>query len=323
MTYAEAIGAGFRLVHRNWQLVLIQLLVSVLGCIAFVVVIGVPVVLAMVMLGIDLAGLADFSNLLGALGSPEEIISRYLGLVLVAVFGLLVYSLLAFALWSYVVGGSAGVIKGSIKDPEESFTWRGFLHEGRGLFFPIAGYATVMGTVALTVFLALGVMGGALASGLTALGGGTALEFFLKVFSALLFITAGAAILSVLGAVALTGFVAMVLEGAGPLKALAAAARHLNRHPGALGLYAVVFAGYIAAAFLLALIGYPFTLIPFVGVFLALPYRLVSYAVQGYLCLVMLATVLAHYWAVTSGGSTRPSGTSPQEAPLQGPPPYR
>lgn len=323
MTYAGAIGAGFRLVHRNWQLVLIQLLVSVLGCIAFIIVIGVPIVLALVMLGIDLAGLASFGDLLGALGSPREIIDRYLGIVLVAAFGLLVYSLFAFALWTFVTGGSAGVIKGSIKDPEASFTWRAFLHEGRALFFPIAGYVSVMGTVLVAIFFALGVMGGSLASGLTALGGGTALEFFFKVFSALLFITAGAAILAVLGAVALTGFVAIVLEGAGPFKAVTAAARHLDRHPGALGLYAVVLAGYIAIDFLLALIGYPFTLVPVVGVFLALPYRLVSYAVQGYLCLAMLATVLAHYQAVTCGGSTKQSGTSYQEAPRQEPPPYQ
>jgi hypothetical protein len=323
MTYAEAIGAGFRLVHRNWQLVLIQLLMSVLGCVAFLVIIGVPLVLALIMLGMDIAQLASFRDLLGTLSDPGEIIDRYLGIVVMAALSLLIYALFAFSLWAYVAGGSAGVIKGSIKDPGAGFTLKGFFSEARGLFFPIAGYAALMGTVFVGIVFALGVMGGALASGLTALSGGTALELFLKVFSALLFITAGVVVLSVLGSVALTGFVAVVLEGTGPLRAIAAASRHLNSHPGALGLYAVVFTGYIALDLLLALAGYPFTLIPLVGVFLSLPYRLVSYVIQGYFCLVMLSTVLAHYWALTSGGSTQPSGTSREGAPPQGPPPYR
>lgn len=326
MTISDAIGAGFRLVHRNWQLVLIQFLMSVLGCIAFFVIIGLPLLVALVMLGIDIAELAAFRDFMGRLSNPAEIINRYLGIVVVAAFSLLLYALLAFSLWIYVAGGSAGILGGSIRGLSERFTLREFMREGRRLFFPLAGYAVVIGMIAVAVLLFLGVLGGALASGLTALSGETALELFFKTFSALLFITSGIIFLFGLGAVALTGVAAIVLEGSGPLGAINIAHRHLNRHPRALGLYAAVFAGYIAIDFVLMLTGYPLTLLPFGGVLLSLPFRLLSYVVQGYLCLVMLAAAFAHYASfisAISGDSTPGSGTSSEGAPPQGPPPYQ
>ena len=54
MPYSDAIKNGFRLVNKNWQLVLIQLGMMVISCIGFFVFIGVPLAVAFVMFGLDL-----------------------------------------------------------------------------------------------------------------------------------------------------------------------------------------------------------------------------------------------------------------------------
>lgn len=314
VTHTEAIRTGFRLVHRNWQLILIQFVMSVLGCAAFLLFLGVPLVVAFLMLGIDLAELVAFRDLLDTLREPGELVGRYLGVALVIAASLLLYLAFVFFLWVYVAGGSAGVIGASLRDPTARFTLRGFLSEGRKLFFPFACYALVMGLMLLGAFFFLGALGGALSMGLSALSGDTALGFFFRVLTALVFLSAGGLLVFALSAVGVTGVPALVLDRAGTLKTLRTAYAHLNAHPGALGLYAIVLAGYLAVSVVLALLGYPLQLLPLVGVFLSVPYQLVSYVIQGYFCLVMLAAVFAHYVGTTAGESTAWSGTS-GEAP--------
>ena len=90
------------------------------------------------------------------------------------------------------------------------------------------------------------------------------------------------------------------------------------------------------ATFFLVLLGTPFSLIPLIGAIIAIPYQIVSYALQSYLGLVIVAVIFIYYCHTeaevkpsetpdegtepVSGNSTPLSGTSQNQAPEQEPP---
>lgn len=57
MTYIEAVKDGFRLVHRNWQLVLVQLGMVIVSSIGFFVIVGIPLAIAFIIFRLTLQGL--------------------------------------------------------------------------------------------------------------------------------------------------------------------------------------------------------------------------------------------------------------------------
>ena len=58
MTYSDAIKNSFGLVHKNWQLVMVQVAMMIVSCIGFIVFIGIPLAIAFVMFGLDLTELS-------------------------------------------------------------------------------------------------------------------------------------------------------------------------------------------------------------------------------------------------------------------------
>lgn len=317
MTYTESVKEGFSLIHRNWQLIVIQVAMSVLGCVGFFIIVGVPLVTAFVMLGLDLAELGRLKELLETIGEPSEIVGRYSGIILIVVLSILVYLVFAFCIWTYVLGGSVGVIRKAIKEPSGKFQMKAFLAEGRRLFFPLAGYMTVIGVVFMGAVFMLGILGGVAAAVSAALGGTTA-ELFFKIFSALSGMLLVLVVILGLLVITVQGVVLLVFEGAGPISSFKGAYRYLWKKPDALGLYSFVLTGCGAIYFLLVLAGYPFKFIPLIGAFLSIPYQLLSQVLQGYFCLVALATVSAYFRAI-SPGSTGGADTFQPEASLQGP----
>src|SRR5512135_1023146 len=91
MTYLEAIKDGFRLVNRNWQLVLIQLSMVFVSSIGFFVLIVIPLAIAFIIFGIDLTELASMRDIFRVLKEPSDILSRYLGLFIIVVLSFLLY----------------------------------------------------------------------------------------------------------------------------------------------------------------------------------------------------------------------------------------
>ena len=114
MTFVEAIKEGFRLVNRNWQLVLIQIGMVFISAIGAFIIVGLPLAIAFIIFGIDLTGLTDVRDLMATLRGPSEILSRYLGLVLIILTSILLYVLLVALLGIYIFGGSIGIIGRSL-----------------------------------------------------------------------------------------------------------------------------------------------------------------------------------------------------------------
>jgi hypothetical protein len=334
----DTIREGFRHVHRNWQLIVVQFVMGVINLVAALFFIGLPLVIGLLVLGQDASELRRMGELFQSSSGLFDIIARYMGLVLVFLLSLLFYMLFAFALWIYVLGGAAGSLGKSIREARYVFSMGTFMSEGRRLFWPLAVYVTVVSLLLLGVIVALGVAGGLTAALFGGLGlGDSRLGVFLKVFFVLSFIAAGGLALTGLLVVSLQGLAELVLRGSRPVRSLVNGFNYLEKNSRALYLAGIVVAGYVAAQFVLAGVGYPLQLVPLVGPLLSIPYQLVSSLVQGYLCLALLATVFVDYQppafglppglapapaqGAIGGSSTPGSGTSPEGVSPHGTPP--
>jgi hypothetical protein len=314
------IARGFRLVHDNWPLILIQAVMIVMGIIGLIIFVGIPVVAAFVSVGMDAAELGRMEKLLDTLEDPSVLVSEYLSLAVVTVLSVFVYLVFWSLLWIYVLGGSAGVLGRALKEPAARFSIRGFFSEAKRLFFPLTGYAAIVGLIVIGAALMLGVLGFAAALAAEAVGPSeTTTGFFFRVLLTLSFGTVSFILIFLLGAVGAVGMAPLVLEGTGPMESLDRGFRHVRLHTGSLRFLGVLLAGYLGIYLLAALTGYGIRLAG--GLLLSLPYQFAANIFQGYISLVALAAVLAHFFATTCGGSTRCEDTSAEEAPQPVPPP--
>ncbi len=164
MTYIEAVKDGFRLVHRNWQLVLVQLGMVIVSSIGFFVIVGIPLAIAFIIFGVDLTGLTDVKDIFRTIKEPSDVISRYLGLILIVIASLLLYIIMVVMLGIYVFGGSIGVIGKSLMERYLKFSMHTFFVEAKRLFIRLLGFTCIIGIIVIAVAFILGVLGGGVAT---------------------------------------------------------------------------------------------------------------------------------------------------------------
>jgi hypothetical protein len=294
MTYIEAVKDGFRLVHRNWQLVLVQIGMAIINFTGFFIIVGIPFAIAFIIFGVDLTGLTDVKDIFRTLRGPSDIISRYLGLFLIVIANFLLYIIMVAMFGIYVFGGSIGVIGRSLRDRYLKFSMHTFFDEAKRLFLRLLGFTSVIGLIFIVAAFFLGLLGGGIAAivSFAQSQDSTLALFFGTFFSFILVIIALALILGILS-ITLYGFAALYFREISAFKSIREAVRFLIEFR----LYTVLFIGYLLASFLLILIGYPFTIIPVIGTILSFPYQLISYAFETYLGLVIIAIIFSYYYS--------------------------
>lgn len=309
MGYMEAIKDGFRVIHRTWQLVLVQLGMVFITSIGFFIFVGIPLAVAFIILGTDLTGLFT-KSISTMLEQPSELLSQYFGLVLIAIACLLVYILAAATFSIYVFGGTIGVIGRAFTDKTLQFTMQTFFSEARRLFLPLIGFTALIGLVLIVILFLLGILGG----GITILvsfakSQDTTLALFLGIFVTLISIIIAIIFILLIISITIYGVAELSFRSTGPMKSLKEATNYLVRNPKALWLNPILLAGYVLIILFIALLGYPFSLIPVIGTILFFPYQLISYAFLTYIGLAMIAAVFAYYYYSTElfGGSEAPS----------------
>lgn len=297
MRHFEAIKEGFWLINKNWQLVLIQLGMVFVSSIGFFIIVGIPLAIAFIIFGIDLTELADTGDIFRILKGPSELLSKYLGLIIIILASFLMYLILVGLLGIYVFGGAIGVIGGSVKDRSSKFHMHTFFGEAKRLFLRLIGFTSVIGVIFIVTAFFLGLLGGSIATlvSFAQTQDSTLALFFGTFFSLILIIIAAIFILGLLS-ITLYGIATLFFKETGPVRSIKGATQYLIRHPSAFWLYVILFAGYLLASFLLILLSYPFTLIPVIGTILSLPFQLISYAFEIYLGLVIIATMLNYYY---------------------------
>jgi hypothetical protein len=335
MRYTDAIRNGLGAINRNWQLVLIQMGAMFASFIGFFILVGIPLAIAFIIFGLDLTELSRIEDVFRTFREPSEILSKYFALVILVLTSLLLYITVVLAFGIFLFGGSIGVISRFIEGRTEKFHTKVFFSEGRRLFFPLAGFTSIIGLIFLVVAFVLGLLGG-LVSGIVSMAKEqeATLALFLGIFfSLILFVTGLILVLATLS-VTVYGSAIMAMRGVGPVKAFKEAVRYVSGHSDAFYLYCLVFVGYLFIIFIVASLSYPIGLIPLIGSFMAIMYQLAAYLVQSYLGLVMIAAIFWYYHistaeiphgeetspqeAATAEGSSEESGTSGPQAHGQG-----
>ncbi|MBM4128572.1 MAG: hypothetical protein FJ243_00470 [Nitrospira sp.] len=297
MSSLEAIKDGFRVVHRNWQLVLVHLCMVIINFFGFFIFVGIPLAVALIIFGIDLTGIKGIKDIFDLLRNPSEIISRYLGLIIIIVVSFLIYVLLVATLGIYVLGGSVAIIGRSLRDAALKFSMHAFFSEARRLFMRMLGFTAAIGLILISLTFVLGVLGGGIAAIVSlAKSQDSTLALFLGVFFSLVLILIAITLILVILSTTIYGAAALFFKGTGPVKSIREALRYLSICPNALWLYTILFAGYLIANFFLIFLGYPFRLIPVIGPIISFPYQLMSYALQTYLGLVIIGATFTYYY---------------------------
>lgn len=335
MRYREAIQSGFRIINKNWQLVLIQVSAMFASFMGFFIIVGIPLAIAFIIFGLDLTELSRLEDVFRTFREPSEILSKYFGLAILVLTSLLLYITVVLAVGIFLFGGSIGVISRSIRDSAGKFQAKVFLSEGKRLFFPLLGFTLLVGLIFILVAFVLGLFGGLISAVVSiAREQEATLALFLGIFfSLILFVIALTLILATLS-VTVYGSAVMAVRGAGPVKSLKESVRYLFAHAQAFYLYCLVFAGYLFISFIVVSISYAIGLIPLIGPLLALLYQFGAYIIQSYAGLVMVAALFSYYYfstaetlaeeqsplrAVTpSGDSGEKTGASEPQAPGQG-----
>jgi len=298
MGFTEVIKEGFKVIHRIWQLLLIQLGMVILSGIGFFVFVGIPLAIAFVIFSIDLTGITQIEDIFRLFKGSSDILSRYFGLVLIVVGGFLVYIILAAIFSIYVFAGSVGVIGKALVDKTLKFSMPVFFSEAKRLFLPMLGFTSIVGIILIAAAFVLGILGGGVMALVTFVKSqDSTLALFLSLFFSLLLIIMALIVLLGILSITMYGVAALVLKGIGPVKSLREAAYYVVRHPNAFWLYSLLFGGYIFVSFLLVLLGYPFNWIPVVGPIMSFPYQIISSALQTYIGLSIIATLLAYYYS--------------------------
>ena len=298
MSYIDAIKNGFRIINRNWQLVLVQLGMMIISFLGFFIIVGIPLAVAFIIFGIDLTGLIEIKDLLRVFRDPSQIVSRYFGLFLIVLTSLLLYIIMAASFGMYVFGGSVGVIGRALQDMTMKFSMRTFFHEAKRLFIRLFGFTSVIGILLILAAFILGILGGGIAALVSfAKTQDSALALFLGTFFLLILIILALTFILGILSITLYGVAALFFKDIGPVKSLREAINYLMRHPNALWLYAMLFGGYVFISFLLILFRSPFELIPVIGIILSFPFQLISYAIQTYVGLAIIAILFTYYYS--------------------------
>lgn len=326
MTYTKYIREGVRLIHKNWKLIVVQFMMSVVNCIGFFVIVGIPIFVAISALSLDITDLTKLREFLRTIDDPVELIRRYLGIGLAILTAIFIYMLFVFSVWIYVFGGSAGIIGRSLKAPLSEFKLSEFMKEGRRLFFPLLGYTAIVGALFIVGLFTLGIIAGSITAILTFFKFyGSEVGYFLRVFFAVLTIVLG--LILTFGALTITlqGSVLIVLNSLMPMQSLKASYRYFKEQPASLGFYAILLLGFILINLLFFLLGLSFKFIPHIGIVIAVPYQIFLSVLQGYLNLVVLSAVFVSYFSTSlnepsARSSIQAKDTSLQEALEQVPP---
>ncbi len=327
MTFSDSAKEGFSVINHRWHLVLLRVAASILNLAAFFIIVGIPLFIAIMVAGIELAA-ANAGQFLESL--KEAFMSGYVWVAALVLASIFIYAIFAAFIWMYVVAGSMGIIARTLENRKETFRLKLFFLEAKKHFTPLANFYMLLGVFTLAAFIVLGVaVGGAVYLSDALKQASSFLGLMLEVLLNMFILLAG--LLAVYGSLTLGAYGAsiVVMDGERAWPSIRKAARFLSDHPKGFWGYSALLTAYGMAMFLLFVIGYPFKLIPIIGIVIILPYQIASYALGRYMGLSLLGSAFSYYFRNTRthipaeaprqeqapGG---PAPTAPEEP--QGPP---
>ncbi len=129
MGYIEVIKTGIQNLNRNYQLLVIHMGTFILTFILFLLIVGIPLVIAFTKIGLELPE----NGLKGLIEIIINNLSIYKNFVLTIIISLLSYIFLSSMLFVYIIAGTCGVLMSSLKSGV-AFSWGLFTQQGKELF---------------------------------------------------------------------------------------------------------------------------------------------------------------------------------------------
>ncbi|MBZ0156816.1 MAG: hypothetical protein K8I29_11490 [Alphaproteobacteria bacterium] len=297
MNFFSTLKEGIHVVHKNWPLVLAQFISMILSCASFFVIVGIPIAIAFIMFGLDLTDILRFKDVVSAFKGSAELLNKYFGMALVILMSLLLYIMFIVVLWTFTIAGTIGIVARTIQSGIQKFSFKEFFVEGKRLFFPVLVYSSLIGLIFITLAFILGILAGGASSIIElARSQEATLGLFFGVFFFLVLLSIGFFLILVTLSGTVYGIACMTFTHSSPWAALKSTMRYIFSVPSSLILYALLFIGYMVTGFFVILVGSPLTLIPLIGPILSLPYQVVTYFIQGYISLIMLASLFLYYY---------------------------
>jgi len=155
MGYINVIKTGVQNLNRNYQLLVIHMGTLILAFILFLLIVGIPLVIAFTKIGLELPE----KGLTGLIEIIINNLSVYKTFVLTIITSLLTYLLISSLLFVYIIAGTCGVLMDSLKD-EGSFSWKNFTHRGKELFGSFLRLSIVGILLFLLISFFAGLIGG-------------------------------------------------------------------------------------------------------------------------------------------------------------------
>ncbi len=296
MTHIAAIRAGMHTVNKNWQLIFVQLITLVLSGLSFFIIVGLPIAIAFIMFGLDLTEILRLKDLVSVFQGSAELLDKYFAMALIILFSLLVYLAFILAVWVYSMGGIIGILAKSILNEIDKFSLKIFFSEGRRLFFALSVFSSIIGIIFLIIAFFLGILVGGASTVIDhAKSYEATFGLFISFFLSMVLMSIGMVLILLTLSETTYGVANLAFHHAGSIAAIKDTAIYLYSRPAAIGFYTVLLLGYMAIGFIVVLIGAPLTFVPVIGPLLSLPYQLLTYMFQGYLSLIMLASIFHYY----------------------------
>ena len=311
MTNIAAIKAGIHTVNKNWQLLFVQFIAFVLSGLSFFIIVGMPIAIAFIMFGLDLTEILRLKDLISVFRGSAELLNKYFAMALIILFSLLIYLAVILVAWVFALGGTIGILTKSILNEITKFSLKTFFSEGRRLFLPLSLFSSIIGIMFLFIAFFLGILVG-VASTIIDIAKSYEATFglFISFFCSLVLMSVGMALILLTLSAAAYGVAHLVFDQPRSATAIKETVKYLYLKPAAIGFYTLVLLGYTVIGFIVILIGAPLTFVPVIGPLISLPYQLLTYMIQGYLSLVMLASVFHYYKGAPSAASHSSTGVA-------------
>lgn len=286
----ECIREGFKLANKNVQLVIISTAVSIINLLSFFVILGLPVIAALVYLGFDLAHARDM--LPSILSDPSGLIANYLGAIFLVLMSFLLYLAFTSFLSLYAMGGTIGILKDSAINMHYEFTMASFFREAKINLSRLIGLITLVMLGVIGLFI-LFVMAGGIAAGVinTVTESRSVMEIFFSSFALLSIVVFSILVVFAGFAFGVYSVVVLVTDGKGVMDSVGSTYDFLKRSPEALLYYLVLIVGFVAANAVFYGIQIAVSVIP---LFMPLVY-IINTVFQSYLAIALWSFLIVYY----------------------------
>ncbi|GAB4541733.1 MAG: hypothetical protein Fur0020_11190 [Thermodesulfovibrionia bacterium] len=279
----EPIKDGFRFTHKNWQLILIHVVVAFINIITFFLFVGVPLFIVITYLGFDITHLDDIIP--SFIDNPLKFITRYMGLVFFIITALILYLTIVSILYIYILGGTLGILKDSIMNVTTVFHLNSFFKEAKRYFLNLFWLAFFLILAIMSLLVIIVIFGGITIMVLQGLDiRYPSIQMFFNYFITLFIVVFSLIILYIAIVFSLFSFVISVTEDKRVMESIRHTYAFLRDNPLAFLYYFILIIGISLINLVALLLG----VIPVIA-------PLLNILIQNYLSVVLWCALISFY----------------------------